>query len=142
MRLIPRFNNPEIWLSPHCLGPMQPSIGPFWFNRGHISGPLWKHPFLNTFINQPISILGNLHSFLRRPFDLANCFDWILWCYRLSLIEILAFSGTSCLYMLPVELWEPSYKSSSHPADRKCTDIVFKKWKKRWQCTIKHVFQT
>ena len=35
-------------------------------NFGHITGPLWKHPFLNTFINQSISILGNLHSFWRR----------------------------------------------------------------------------
>jgi hypothetical protein len=41
--------------------------GPLWLNRGHITDPLWKHPFLNTFINQPISILGNLHSFWRRP---------------------------------------------------------------------------
>jgi hypothetical protein len=29
-------------------------------NLGHITGPLWKHPFPNTFINQSISILGNL----------------------------------------------------------------------------------
>jgi len=36
--------------------------GPLWLNRGHITCPLWKHPFLNTFINQSISILGNLHS--------------------------------------------------------------------------------
>jgi hypothetical protein len=41
--------------------------GPLWLNRGHLTGPLWKHPFLNTFINQSISILGNLHSFWRRP---------------------------------------------------------------------------
>ena len=34
-------------------------------NLGHITGPLWKHPFLNTFINQSISILSNLHSFWR-----------------------------------------------------------------------------
>jgi hypothetical protein len=27
--------------------------------RGHITDPLWKHPFLNTFINQSISILRN-----------------------------------------------------------------------------------
>jgi hypothetical protein len=39
--------------------------GPLWLNRGHINGSLWKHPFLNTFINQSISILGNLHFFLR-----------------------------------------------------------------------------
>jgi hypothetical protein len=41
----------------------------FWpeANREHITGPLWKQPFLNTFISQSISILGNLHSFLRRP---------------------------------------------------------------------------
>ena len=37
--------------------------GPLWLNRGHITGPLWKRPFLITFINQPISILGNLHFF-------------------------------------------------------------------------------
>ena len=35
-------------------------------NLGQITGPLWKHPFLNTFINQSISISGNLHSFWRR----------------------------------------------------------------------------
>ena len=40
--------------------------GPLWPNRGHITGPLWKLPFLNTFINHSISILGNLHSFWRR----------------------------------------------------------------------------
>ena len=41
--------------------------GPLWPNREHITGPLWKQPFLNTFISQSISILGNLHFSLRRP---------------------------------------------------------------------------
>jgi hypothetical protein len=40
--------------------------GPLWLNRGHLAGPLWKHPFLNTFINQSISILGNLHYYIDR----------------------------------------------------------------------------
>ena len=35
-------------------------------NHGHITGPLWKHPFLNILINQSISILNNLHSFWRQ----------------------------------------------------------------------------
>ena len=40
--------------------------GSLWLNRGHITGPLWKHPFLNTFINQSISMLGNLQYYIDR----------------------------------------------------------------------------
>jgi hypothetical protein len=47
--------------------------GPLWLNRGHLTSPLWKHPFLNIFINQSISILGNLHSFLTEMVG-YNCF--------------------------------------------------------------------
>ena len=55
-------------------------------NLGHITGPLWKHPFLNTFINQSISILGNLHSFWRVGY---NCF--IIFQYYYLNIKILKF---------------------------------------------------
>ena len=62
--------------------------GPLWLNRGHLTGPLWKHPFLNIFINQSISILGNLHSFLTEMVG-YNCF--IIFQYYYLNIKILKF---------------------------------------------------
>jgi hypothetical protein len=35
-------------------------------NLGHITSSLWKYSFLNTFINQSISMLGNLQYYIDR----------------------------------------------------------------------------
>jgi hypothetical protein len=52
-------------------------------------------------------------------FQQSNCIDWIHFCYLLSLTGIKDnFFWCPC-HMLPVELWEPSCKSSSLPVDRK-----------------------
>jgi hypothetical protein len=50
-------------------------------------------------------------------FEQENCTNWIIFCYILSLTEIFSFIWYPC-HMLPVELWEPSCKSSSLSVDR------------------------
>jgi hypothetical protein len=50
-------------------------------------------------------------------FELSNCIDCTHFCYLQSLRNN-SFFWYPC-HMLPVELWEPSFKSSSLPVDRK-----------------------
>ena len=48
-------------------------------------------------------------------FEKANCIDWI----NTVTNRNITFSGNSSTCLLPVEFWEPYWKSNSLPFDRK-----------------------